>query len=60
MVGKVDSVDSDGAIVSTGEARAEIPLSSVGKSDKGLVITVTKGEIDAQTKKTNTKMKPKN
>jgi hypothetical protein len=60
LVGKVDSVGSNGAIVSTGEARAEFPLSSVGKNDKGLVITVTKSDIDAQAKKTNTDTKPKN
>lgn len=60
LVGKVDSVDANGAIVSTGESRAEIPLSSVGKNDKGLVITVTKSEIDAQAKKANPETKPKN
>lgn len=60
LVGKVHSVDADGAVVNTGAARAEIPLSSVGKNDKGLVITVTKSEIDAQAKKTKTETKPKN
>ena len=60
LVGKVYSVGPNGAIVSTGEARAEIPLSSVGKNDKGLVIIVTKSEIDAQAKKANTETKQKN
>lgn len=51
LVGKVDSVDADGAIVNTGEARAEIPLSSFGKNDKGLVVSITKADLDAQAKK---------
>ena len=51
LVGKVDSVDADGAIVNTGKARVEIPLSSFGKNDKGLVVSVTKADLDAQAKK---------
>ena len=43
LVGKVDSVSSDGAIVNTGKARAEIPLSSFGKNDKGLVVSHDQG-----------------
>jgi hypothetical protein len=61
-VGKVDSVDADGAIVNTGKARAEIPLTSFGKSDKGLVVSVTKADLDskAETKTdTKTEVKPK-
>ena len=50
IVGKVDSVSSKGAIVNTGKARAEIPLSSIGKNDTGLVISVTKDEIEAKAK----------
>lgn len=51
VVGKVDSVKSDNAIVNTGKARAELPLSSFGKNDKGLVVSVTKADLDAQAKK---------
>jgi cytoskeletal protein RodZ len=51
LVGKVVSVDADGAIVNTGEVRAEIPLSSFGKNDKGLVVSVTKAELNAKAKK---------
>ena len=47
-VGKVDSVKGDAAIVNTGKARAEIPLSSFGKNDTGLVISVSKAEIEAK------------
>jgi membrane-bound lytic murein transglycosylase B len=50
LVGKVDSVSSTGAIVSTGKARAEIPITSFGKNDKGLVVSITKAELDAQAK----------
>ena len=60
LVGKVDSVDADGALVNTGKARAEIPLSSFGKNDKGLVVSVTKADLDAEAKKeTKKETKPK-
>lgn len=47
-VGKVDSVKGDAAVVNTGKARAEIPLKSFGKNDSGLVISITKAEIEAK------------
>jgi len=50
LVGKVDSVKGDSAIVNTGKARAEIPLASFGKNDKGLVVSITKADLDAQAK----------
>ena len=50
-VGKVESVSSKGAVVSTGKARAEVPVSSLGKSDKGLVIGMTKAELEAASAK---------
>lgn len=60
LVGKVDSVKDGGAIVNTGKARAEIPLTSFGKSDKGLVVGTTKSELDAAAKKdTKSTTKPK-
>ena len=49
-VGKIDKASADGAIVNTGKARADVPLASFGKNDKGLVVTITKAEIDAQAK----------
>ena len=57
LVGKVDKVDADGAIVNTGKVRAQIPLASFGKNDKGLVVTATKASLDAQAKETKTKTK---
>ena len=58
LVGKIDSKKGDSAIVNTGKARAEIALSSFGKNDKGLVVSVTKADLEAQAKtKTKTKTK---
>jgi preprotein translocase subunit YajC len=50
-VGKVESVAADGVVVSTGTVKAKIPASSLGKSDKGLVIAMTKAEFEAAAKK---------
>jgi hypothetical protein len=47
VVGKVESVSAKGAVVSTGKARAEIPTASFGKNDKGLVMSMTKAELEA-------------
>lgn len=55
LVGKVDSIDANGAIVNTGKARAQIPLSSFGKNDKGLVISATKADFEAKVKETKPK-----
>ena len=51
LVGTIEKVDGDNAVVSTGSARASIALSSFGKSDQGLVISMTKGELNAAAKK---------
>jgi hypothetical protein len=50
-VGKIVSATAKGVIVDTGTVKATIPLSSFGKSDKGLVLSMTKEEIDAAAKK---------
>ena len=50
LVGKIDLVKGDAAIVNTGKARAEIPVASFGKNEKGLVVAITKADIDAQAK----------
>ncbi|MEO8176078.1 MAG: hypothetical protein ABI626_05400 [Sphingomicrobium sp.] len=50
LVGKVDSATADGAVVNTGKVRAQIQLSAFAKNDKGLVISATKAELDAQAK----------
>jgi uncharacterized protein involved in copper resistance len=55
LVGKIDSVSAKGAVLNTGTTRAVIPVASFGKNDKGLVVSMTKSEIDAAGKKTDTK-----
>jgi hypothetical protein len=57
LVGKVESVTSKGAVVNTGTVRASIPVSSFAKNDKGLVIAMTKADINAAAKKSTTKPK---
>jgi hypothetical protein len=51
VVGKIDSVSGKTAVLNTGSARATVPIASFAKNDKGLVIGMTKAEIDAQAKK---------
>ncbi|MFL6721404.1 MAG: hypothetical protein ACJ8FT_06330 [Sphingomonas sp.] len=65
LVGKVESVGDKGAVVNTGKARAQIPIASFAKSGKGLVLALSKAELDVQgaktttTTKTTTKTAPK-
>ena len=49
-VGKIEKVTANGAVVSTGEARVELALDSFGVGDKGLVIGMTKAELEAAAK----------
>jgi len=51
LVGKVDSVRGKNAVVSAGSVKAQVPISSFAKNDKGLVIAMTKAEIEAAAKK---------
>jgi hypothetical protein len=46
-VGKIESVSADVAVVSTGKAKAQIPFTSFGKTDKGLVIAMSKTQFEA-------------
>jgi hypothetical protein len=50
-VGKIVSSSAKGVVVDTGTVQASIPLSSFGKTDKGLVLSMNKAEIDAAAKK---------
>jgi hypothetical protein len=69
LVGKVESVSGGNAVVDAGGTRAAIPVGSFAKNDKGLVISMTKAEIEASAKdaakttktttKTKTTKKPK-
>ena len=49
-VGKVESVSAKGAVVDTGKVKATVPTASFAKNDKGLVISMSKAEIDAAAK----------
>jgi hypothetical protein len=46
-VGTVDSADASGAVISTGKARVKIPMSGIGKNARGLVVAMTKDQLEA-------------
>lgn len=50
VVGKVDSVSAKGAVIDTGTVKATVPAASFAKNDKGLVISMSKAEIEAAAK----------
>ena len=50
-VGKIDSVDEKGAVLNTGKVQVKIPVASFAHGDKGLVIGMSKTEIEAAAKK---------
>jgi hypothetical protein len=52
VVGKVESVNAKGAVVDTGTVKAAVPIASFAKNDKGLVISMTKAQLDAAAKAT--------
>jgi hypothetical protein len=47
LVGVVESVDGEGAIVFTGNRRARLPFRSFGKNNLGLVISLSRAELEA-------------
>ena len=47
VVGTIESTDENGAIVSTGRARARLPFTSFGRNARGLVITMTRAQLEA-------------
>lgn len=46
-VGTIEAVSSEGAVISTGKSRAQVPLTAFAKKDGALVIGMTKAELDA-------------
>jgi hypothetical protein len=40
-IGTIDSVDADGAVVNTGQAKIKVPLAAFGKDDGGLLLGIT-------------------
>ena len=55
IVGKIDSVSAKGAVVNTGKVKASIPVSSFAKNNKGLVLSMTRAELEAAAKKKSPK-----
>lgn len=47
VVGTIASVSGDVAVVDTGTVKASIPVASFAKSDKGLLLGMTKAELEA-------------
>ncbi|MEH3047721.1 hypothetical protein [Sphingomonas adhaesiva] len=47
VVGTVDTTDGTNAVVNTGTVKAAIPLSSLGKGEKGPVLAMTKAQLEA-------------
>ena len=47
LVGRIQSADRDSAIVTTGRTRVRLPLSSFGKNRAGLVISMSRMELEA-------------
>lgn len=48
QVGTIDSVSGANAVLSTGTVKASIPVASFGKGAKGLVVGITKADLEAQ------------
>ena len=47
LVGTIESVEADGAVIATGNLRAKLPFGSFGKNARGLVISLTRDELEA-------------
>jgi hypothetical protein len=46
-VGTIESADASGAVINTGTARARLPVSSFARDSSGLVIAMTKAQLEA-------------
>jgi hypothetical protein len=44
-------ISAKGAVVNTGKVKVTVPIASMAKSDKGLVIAMTKAQVEAAAKK---------
>ena len=52
-VGTIETVEADGAIVTTAAGKVKVPLDAFGKNRKGLLIGMTKEDFDALVAKAN-------
>ena len=48
LVGKIESVSGDLAVLATEKSKVSVPLTSFGAGDKGPVLAMTRDQIDAQ------------
>jgi hypothetical protein len=46
-VGTIETVASDGVVIATGKARVQVPSTSIGKDERGLIIALTRAELEA-------------
>ena len=49
-VGKIESVDAKGAVLNTGKVQVTIPLKSLVRGENGIMIGMSKAEIEAAAK----------
>ena len=47
LIGAIESVDAQGAVLATGAAKARVPVASFGKNRRGLTIGMTRAEFEA-------------
>jgi hypothetical protein len=47
LVGTIESADASGAVVATGTVRARLPLASFGRNNVGVVIAMTRTQLEA-------------
>lgn len=54
-VGTVEKIDGGNVVIFTGKNRATLPASSLGKNDKGLLIAMTREQLDSAVEAANAK-----
>ena len=47
LLGTVEMVEADGAVVRTGKGKVKIPLEGFGRTEQGLVLAISKDEFEA-------------
>jgi hypothetical protein len=52
-VGTIESVDTEGAVVTTATGKVKVPLDAFGKNRKGLLLGMTKKDFEALVAKAN-------
>jgi hypothetical protein len=52
-IAKIDQLDSDGVVVSTGTAKVKIPADAFGRNKAGLLLDMTKAQFDEIVAKAN-------